>query len=57
MCDTIVALADSTENGVTIFAKNSDREANEAHHVEFVEAENHPAGEMLKCTYIRLYRE
>jgi dipeptidase len=25
MCDTIVAVGNSTENGETIFAKNSDR--------------------------------
>ena len=54
MCDTIVALANSTENGAVIFAKNSDREANEAHHVEFIEAKNHPAGEMLQCTRIEI---
>lgn len=48
MYDIIVALADSTENGAVIFAKNSDREANEAHHIEFVKAKNHPLGEMLQ---------
>ena len=30
MCDTVVATAEATADGVTIFGKNSDREPNEA---------------------------
>jgi len=33
MCDTIVALGNSTTDGNVLFAKNSDREPNEAHEV------------------------
>ena len=29
MCDTMVALGNSTKDGVTLFAKNSDRQPNE----------------------------
>ncbi|MEM4886057.1 MAG: C69 family dipeptidase [Thermofilum sp.] len=53
MCDTLVALKDATRGGFTIFAKNSDREPNEAQVVEF-----HPrrstAEERVKCTYIEV---
>ena len=35
MCDTFVALGNSTLDGRTIFAKNSDREPNEPQYVFF----------------------
>ncbi len=35
MCDTLVALQNSAKEGVTIFAKNSDREPNEPQALEF----------------------
>ena len=44
MCDTIVALGNSTSDGSVIFGKNSDREPNEAHEVIVIPSENHPAG-------------
>jgi len=53
MCDTLVALRDATREGVTIFAKNSDREPNEAQVVEY-----HPrrraVEERVKCTYVEV---
>ncbi len=51
MCDTLVALNNSTADGSVLFAKNSDREPNEAHHLLLVQAAEHEPGEMLKCTY------
>ncbi len=54
MCDTLVALNHSTSDGSVIFAKNSDREPNEAHHLMLVPAADHQPGEMLKCTYISI---
>jgi secernin len=36
MCDTVIATAEVTADGVTIFGKNSDREPNEAHHLLFI---------------------
>lgn len=54
MCDTIVVTGENTADGVTIFAKNSDREPNEAQHLLFVPAEDHPEGERLRCTYIEI---
>ena len=54
MCDTIVATGDVTADGVTLFAKNSDREPNEAQHLHFSPAASHPAGARLRCTYIEI---
>jgi dipeptidase len=51
MCDTVVALPGVTQNGNLLFAKNSDREPDEAQAVQFVPASDHPAG-TVQCTYI-----
>ncbi len=37
MCDTFVALPKSTSNGYLLFAKNSDRDPNEAQELVIVE--------------------
>jgi dipeptidase len=52
MCDTFVALSNSTENGSVIFGKNSDREPNEAHELVIIPHAYHLEGETVKCTYI-----
>ncbi|MES2723391.1 MAG: hypothetical protein V4656_09570, partial [Pseudomonadota bacterium] len=52
MCDTLVALASETPRGKLLFAKNSDRERNEAQVLEM-----HPrrtGGGDLKLTYITI---
>lgn len=54
MCDTIVALGNSTQDGCVLFAKNSDRDPNEAHEITLIPAADHTAGELLKCTYIEI---
>lgn len=54
MCDTMVVLPNSTADGSLIFAKNSDRDPNEAHHLLAVPAAEHAAGEMVQCTYIQI---
>lgn len=54
MCDTVVALANSTYDGSVIFGKNSDREPNEAHEVIIIPAATHPAGATVKCTYLEI---
>lgn len=52
MCDTVVATAEATADGVTLFGKNSDREPNEAHHLLRIPASDHPSGSRVQCTYI-----
>lgn len=54
MCDTLVALGNSTADGSVIFAKNSDREPNEAHELVVVPRSTHAKGSMLRCTYLEI---
>jgi dipeptidase len=48
MCDTLVTVTD----GGLMFAKNSDRDANEAQGLEWVAAADHRIGERVRCTWI-----
>jgi secernin len=52
MCDTLVALPKSTARGGLLFAKNSDRERNEAQGLEMSPARR--GGGALKLTYITI---
>jgi secernin len=52
MCDTLVALGNSTSDGSVIFAKNSDREPNEGHELVLSPHASHPSGSTVRCTYI-----
>lgn len=54
MCDTLAALTPFTATGGVLFAKNSDRERNEAQGLEMHAAAEHPAGAMLQATYIAI---
>lgn len=54
MCDTFVALSNSTQDGSVLFGKNSDREPNEAQCVVTIPAMDHPNGSKVKCTYIEI---
>lgn len=54
MCDTLVAAGSVTADGRAIFAKNSDREPNEAHYLQVVPAADHAAGSNVRCTYIEV---
>lgn len=53
MCDTLVALANSTADGSVLFAKNSDREPNEAHQIDVIPALD-TEDETVQCTYINI---
>jgi dipeptidase len=52
MCDTMAARAGATTTGGTLFAKNSDRERNEAQYLEILPARSYGAGAVVRCTYI-----
>ncbi|MBM3137843.1 MAG: peptidase U34 [Chloroflexi bacterium] len=54
MCDTVVALSSVTSDGNVYFAKNSDREPNEAQVLELVPGGRHGVGSQVKCTYISI---
>ncbi len=50
MCDTLVV---RTDDGI-LFAKNSDRDPNEAQVVDWVDAADHPAGAEVACTHLTI---
>ncbi len=54
MCDTLIATSAATKDGVAVFAKNSDREPNEAQFLLSLPAADHPPGNTLRCTYIEI---
>jgi dipeptidase len=54
MCDTLVALGNSTLDGSVIFAKNSDRSPNEPLITVRVPRKQHRKGDKLRCTYIEV---
>lgn len=54
MCDTLVMTPEATADGVALFAKNSDREPNEAHHLMVIPALDHAPGSRVRCTYIEI---
>ncbi|MEM3586703.1 MAG: C69 family dipeptidase [Candidatus Jordarchaeaceae archaeon] len=54
MCDTLVALGNSTQDGSVIFGKNSDRPPNEAQVLRHFPRMKHSKGSKVKCTYIEI---
>ncbi|NMC78876.1 MAG: peptidase U34 [Chloroflexi bacterium] len=50
----MVALQNATADGSVIFAKNSDREPNEAHELLLVPAADHEEGSVVHCTYVQV---
>lgn len=54
MCDTMIALGNSTLSGYNVFAKNSDRDPNEPQYYTFIPAADHAPGSKVKCTYIEI---
>ncbi|HNX29166.1 MAG TPA: C69 family dipeptidase [Syntrophomonadaceae bacterium] len=54
MCDTMVALGNSTRDGAVIFGKNSDRQPNEPHIMIRVPRKTYKKGSRVKLTYIEI---
>lgn len=54
MCDTMVVVGGASADGVTLFAKNSDRDPREPHHLLRIPAARHRPGETVRCTYIEV---
>ena len=50
MCDTIVVVTSDR----VLFAKNSDRDANEAQFPQWIPAADHDSGETVQCTYLAI---
>ncbi len=53
MCDTAVVVG-SGKNAAILFAKNSDRDVNEAQFLDWRPREQHPEGSTLRCTWIEI---
>jgi dipeptidase len=53
-CDSLVALGNSTASGNVLFAKNSDRPANEPQPLVLLPHRRHAPGERLRCQYIEI---
>lgn len=54
MCDTMVALPNTTRDNTMLLAKNSDREANESQVVVYYPRKNYGQGEKVQCTYLEI---
>lgn len=53
MCDTLTVTPTASADGIALFAKNSDREPNEAHEIVLLPAMDFAAGSRVRCTYNR----
>jgi secernin len=54
MCDTLVALRNSTSDNSVIFGKNSDRPFDEVQLISYAPSSKFSKGEKVKCTYISI---
>jgi dipeptidase len=53
-CDTLVATGSATADGSVIFAKNSDRHAEECQHLRIYPARGWEAGAEVRCQYLTI---
>ncbi len=54
MCDTLIALGNSTQDGSVIFGKNSDRPFNEVQLITYSPRISFNNGDTLNCTYLEI---
>lgn len=54
MCDTVVAIGNSTKDGSVIFGKNSDRYPNEVQNLVYLPRTEHSPNSEVKCTHISI---
>ena len=54
LCDTLVALGNVTKDGSVLFAKNTDREPDEAHNIVYIPRQKHNKNEKVKTTYLSI---
>lgn len=54
MCDSFVALGNSTANGTVLLAKSADTEVNEAEHVARFPARNYVDGALVRITHANI---
>lgn len=54
MCDSLVALGSETRDGVTLFAKNSDRRDGECQPFLQFPAMSHPTGARVRATHVEI---
>ncbi len=54
MCDSFVALGDSTVRGSVLLAKSADTEVNEAEHVVRFGARDYPHGALVRITHLNI---
>ena len=54
MCDTLVALGNSTNDGSVIFGKNSNRPQTEVQLITYAPRTKYSNGEKVKCTFISI---
>jgi dipeptidase len=53
-CDTMVALPETTRDGQTLFAKNSDRPPEECQPLVQRAPATHPAGATVRCQFVEV---
>jgi len=54
MCDTFVALGNSTANGTVLLAKSADTEINEAEHIARFPARKYGSGALIRTTHLNI---
>lgn len=54
MCDTLTVTSTASADAIALFAKNSDREPNEAHEIVLLPAADHAPGDSVRCTTLEI---